>query len=244
MHARCGPAAAEFTWAAEPPSASHHPVVPSAPRQQTLASGDVPLQHLFTVPIWTSKHSNLSAAQHEVERLVLVKYAEKAAEMPERGPAELNNGFFGFQADGDDEWIRVRDACLRRRSYGPQAAGAAECEEEADNAPAAWPELRTSWAWKEIKAAIHRSLSAYLKATGVAVSRARCPTPHISDMSCWELDSSGEPILWMWTAVHTDGVNHPAHDHPQSLASGTFYVATPAGVRLLGLELGIHRPSA
>ena len=230
-HARCGPAATEFALDAEPSTSAAR--VPTG----SLRAGHGDVRHLFTVPVLTAKHTNLTAAQHEIKRLVLAKYAEKAAEMPERSPADVNNGFFGYQADGDDEWIRVRDACLRRMRYGPQAVGAADCEEEADNAPAAWPELRTSWAWKQIKAAIHRSLAAYLEAAGVTASQARCPTPHISDMSCWELDSSGAPILWMWTAVHTDGVNHPAHDHPQSLASGTFYVATPAGVCGLGLQL-------
>eukprot|EP00966_Prymnesium_polylepis_P258250 5965623-Prymnesium_polylepis.1 len=45
----------------------------------------------------------------------------------------------------------------------------------------------------------------------------------------------------MWATVHADGLQHPPHDHPQSLASGTVYLATPAASGRLVL-LGARVP--
>ena len=192
----------------------------------TCGSNSGRLQHLFTVPFWNSV-LDLAAARREVEQIVLRKYAE--LEYSGFGPEETNNNFFGLQWDGDAAWIKARDACLLRLGLGPTAPAALQCEEEAD--AAAWPELRQSQGFRVIRQALREQVAHYLSAADIQPFRnfSGCVTSDVEDVRCWELDSTGGPILWTWAAVHKSGVHHPEHDHPQSLASGTFYLSCPPG---------------
>lgn len=212
-------------------------IAASAASDQTCTTNDPTssLHQLFNVPVWTAGLSLGSSALAELERLVLAKHAvvRNAAvyDAGDRG-AVANNNFFGMQHADEAAWIEARDRCLFAAGSGPVGSAAATCEATAD-ASSPWAELRTSAAYRALRDAIRAEAVRFLEAARVRRFRPSpnetCSSSSLTDMRCWELSADGNEVVWIWVTVHADGVRHPAHDHPQSLASGTFYVSTPPG---------------